>query len=70
MIPQKVAYLDLTTRKVRVEEVAPQVIRQFLGGRGMNMYLLRRHVIPRSDALAPCSPLTSAIPVPRSGPRN
>ena len=57
MIPQKVAYLDLTTRKVRVEEVAPQVIRQFLGGRGMNMYLLRRHVIPRSDALAPCSPL-------------
>ena len=57
MLPQRVAYLDLDTRKVDIEDIPDEVTRKFLGGRGINMYLLYHHVNPEIAPLSPQNPL-------------
>ncbi len=50
---RKIAYINLSTRKI-VQKPIPQEIRTlYLGGRGINMYLLYNHVEPRIDPLSP-----------------
>jgi len=50
---RKIAYIDLTTRKVVAKSVPKQVRQLYLGGRGINMYLLYNHVEPKIDPLSP-----------------
>jgi aldehyde:ferredoxin oxidoreductase len=48
---RKIAYVDLSTKKV-VQKDIPKTMRQlYLGGRGIDMYLLYNHVKPKIDPL-------------------
>lgn len=50
---RKIAYVDLSTRNV-VQKSIPKTMRSlYLGGRGIDMYLLYNHVEPRIDPLSP-----------------
>ncbi|MCK5593582.1 hypothetical protein KAI31_05730, partial [Candidatus Bathyarchaeota archaeon] len=50
---RKISYINLTTGKIVVKPV-PKLVRQlYLGGRGINMYLLYNHVKPKIDPLSP-----------------
>jgi len=50
---RKIAYIDLSDGKV-VQKPIPKEIRSlFLGGRGVDMYLLYNHVKPKVDPLSP-----------------
>ncbi len=65
--------VDLSTGKSRVVEVAPEVIKYFIGGKGLGAYLLFKHLKPGTDPLSPdnmlmflTGPLTGT-PYPTSG---
>ena len=48
---KKIAYIDLATREIESQPI-PLVLRQkYIGGRGLDMYLLYNHVKPNIDAL-------------------
>jgi aldehyde:ferredoxin oxidoreductase len=50
---KKIAYIDLATREIESQPI-PLVLRQkYIGGRGLDMYLLYNHVKPNIDALGP-----------------
>ncbi len=50
---RKIAYINLSTGKV-VQKSIPRRMRQlYLGGRGVDMYLLYNHVKPKIDPLSP-----------------
>lgn len=49
----KIAYIDLTEQKVRVEELAEETARKYLGGKGLGAYLLYRHLRPGIDPYDP-----------------
>ncbi|MGD8505807.1 MAG: aldehyde ferredoxin oxidoreductase family protein [Candidatus Bathyarchaeota archaeon] len=50
---RKIAYINLSTGKV-VQKPVPKRMRQlYLGGRGIDMYLLYNHVKPKIDPLSP-----------------
>jgi aldehyde:ferredoxin oxidoreductase len=51
------ARVDLTTRQVRIDETPRDLVRKFIGGRGLNMYYLYKNLPPNTDALAPENPL-------------
>ncbi len=51
------AHVDLTTRRVTVSETPRDLVRKFVGGRGLNMYYLYKYLKPGTDALAPENPL-------------
>ena len=57
MLPQRVAYLDLNTGKVELKDIPEEITKKFLGGRGINMYLLYQHTKPGIDPLSPENPL-------------
>ncbi|GKT06938.1 aldehyde ferredoxin oxidoreductase family protein [Desulforhabdus sp. TSK] len=45
-LTRKTAFIDLSTRQVEVQEVPSGLRRDYLGGRGLNMYYLK-HLTPR-----------------------
>ena len=45
----KVAYIDLTESKVRVETLKEEVARKYLGGKGLGAYLLYKLLKPKTD---------------------
>lgn len=49
----RVAYIDLAKRDVRVKDVPEVLRRRFLGGRGINVYLLYNHLEKGVDPLSP-----------------
>lgn len=51
------AHVDLTTRRVTISETPRDLVRKFVGGRGLNMYYLYKYLEPGTDALAPENPL-------------
>src|SRR5574342_393862 len=51
------ARVDLGTRRVEIDETPPELVRKFVGGRGLNMYYLYKYLPPNTDALAPENPL-------------
>lgn len=51
------AHVDLTTRRVTVSDTPRDLVRKFVGGRGLNMYYLYKYLKPGTDALAPENPL-------------
>jgi len=67
---QRLAYIDLSTRNIRSEAISRELRRFFLGGRGINAYLLFRHSFADMQPLAPEAPfivgagLLSGLPCP------
>lgn len=57
----KFAKIDLTERKVKIEEMPEEIVTKYLGGRGMNMYLLAKRFHPDIDPLGPENPLVFGI---------
>lgn len=50
-------HVDLTTRTVAISETPPELVRKFVGGRGLNMYYLYKYLKPNTDPLSPENPL-------------
>jgi aldehyde:ferredoxin oxidoreductase len=55
--PQKIGLIDLSTGSVSEQEISPRARRLFLGGRGINMYLLYTRTSAQLNPLAPDNPL-------------
>ena len=53
----KLALIDLTRREVSIEEIPQEIQIKYLGGRGMNMYLLAKRFQTQIDPLGPENPL-------------
>jgi len=49
----KLLRINLTTRTISVEDIDPQVCRDFIGGRGVAIHYLSKEVDPLVDPLAP-----------------
>ncbi|PWI46701.1 aldehyde ferredoxin oxidoreductase [Candidatus Heimdallarchaeota archaeon B3_Heim] len=50
---RKIAYINLTTGKVKTKEISKSLRKQFLGGRGLNMYHLYHNLKAGIDPLGP-----------------
>jgi aldehyde:ferredoxin oxidoreductase len=50
---KKIAYINLSTKKIVQKPVPKQMRQLYLGGRGIDMYLLYNHVKPHIDPLSP-----------------
>lgn len=57
------AFIDLTRSKITIETTNPDLIRRWLGGRGLGASLLYKYVHPSTDAYSPdnCIIFTSGI---------
>ena len=53
----KIAYIDLTTQTVTEEDIPSEWRRLFLGGRGINTFLLHNHSRLHQDPFDPKAPL-------------
>lgn len=53
----KSAHIDLTTGEIKYYQTSPQLVKKYLGGRGLNMYYLHKYLQPGTDALEPGNPL-------------
>lgn len=58
---RKIAYVNLSTNKVSVKTVPKQIRSLYLGGRGVDMYLLYNHAEPKIDPLSPQNPLLVGV---------
>ena len=52
-LDRKIAYIDLSTRKVETKSIPLDVRRKFIGGRGLDAYLLYNHTKQGADPLGP-----------------
>ena len=52
-LDRKIAYIDLSTREIKVRPIPLDVRRKFLGGRGLDAYLLYNHTKKGCDPLGP-----------------
>lgn len=50
---RKIAFIDLTTGEVRTEPIPLDWRRMYLGGRGLDAYLLYTHCPPQADPMGP-----------------
>ena len=50
---ERVAIIDLTTQQVECREIPESVLRMYLGGEGINTYLLYNHLPAGTDPLGP-----------------
>jgi len=50
---RKIAYINLTTRKIAIKLIPKKIRQLYLGGRGIDTYLLYNHVKPEVDPLSP-----------------
>jgi aldehyde:ferredoxin oxidoreductase len=53
----KIGYVDLTTHVATTKEIPEQILRSYLGGRGLNAYLLYNHSNEGSEPLEPEAPI-------------
>lgn len=56
-LDRKIAYIDLTTGEIETRPIPLAVRKKFLGGRGLDAYLLYNHAPPGCDPLGPDNPL-------------
>ena len=69
----KLLRVDLSSGKVRVEEIDKNILLKFLGGRGLAVYILWRELEPGVDPLSPLNKLVisagplTGLPIPSSG---
>jgi len=54
---EKIAIIDLSSEQVTVKEIPEELLRMYLGGEGLNTYLLYNYSEPGVDPLSPESPL-------------
>ncbi|MFX0148311.1 MAG: aldehyde ferredoxin oxidoreductase family protein [Candidatus Hodarchaeota archaeon] len=47
------AYINLTTKEITIKDIPKSIRTKFLGGRGINMYLLYNYLLPGIDPLSP-----------------
>lgn len=72
----KTAFVDLSERRVKIEDTPQEIVRNFLGGRGANMAYLYRMLPASANALGPenvlifGTGLLTGYPVPNSGRMN
>jgi aldehyde:ferredoxin oxidoreductase len=52
-LDRKIAYIDLSTREIKVRSIPLDIRRKFLGGRGLDAYLLYNHTKKGCDPLGP-----------------
>ena len=57
MLARKIAFIDLGAGSIQVKPISLELRRQYLGGRGMNMYLLSKYYTPSLDPFSPQNPL-------------
>ena len=50
---RKIAYINLSTGEIETKPIPLEVRKKFIGGRGLDMYLLYNHTEPGIDALGP-----------------
>ncbi|MFW6105598.1 MAG: aldehyde ferredoxin oxidoreductase N-terminal domain-containing protein, partial [Chloroflexota bacterium] len=50
---RKIAYINLTTGEIETKPIPLAVRKKFLGGRGLDMYLMYNHIKPGVDPLGP-----------------
>ncbi|OGO22310.1 MAG: aldehyde ferredoxin oxidoreductase [Chloroflexi bacterium RBG_16_51_9] len=50
---RKIAYIDLTTGKIETKPISVKMRKIFIGGRGLDAYLMYNHIKPGVDALSP-----------------
>ncbi len=50
---RKAAFINLTTEDIEIKEIPKELREKFLGGRGIDMYLLYNHIKPGIDPLSP-----------------
>ncbi|MBW2653692.1 MAG: aldehyde ferredoxin oxidoreductase family protein [Deltaproteobacteria bacterium] len=50
---RKIAYINLTTGEIKTESISEKIRRLYMGGRGLDMYLLYNHVPKGADPLGP-----------------
>lgn len=51
----RIARVNLTTGKVTYEELPDEVIRKFIGGKGLGYYIIYKEVPPGTDPLSPAN---------------
>ena len=56
-LDRKIAYIDLTTGDIKTKPIPLEVRRKFLGGRGLDAYLLYNHAPKGCDPVGPENPL-------------
>jgi aldehyde:ferredoxin oxidoreductase len=56
-LDRKIAYVDLSTGKIHIKPIPLQMRKKFIGGRGMDAYLLYNHAPKGCDPLGPENPL-------------
>ncbi len=52
-LDKRIAYIDLTTGKIETKPIPISIRKKFLGGRGLDMYLMYNHIKPGVDPLGP-----------------
>src|SRR3972149_4959000 len=57
----KMAVIDLSARTVEIVDIPRELRETYLGGRGINMYLLHKYVQPQTDPLGPDNPLIFGV---------
>jgi len=57
MLPQRIAYLNLDRLDTEIVEIPLEITKKFLGGRGINVYLLYNQVTPEINPFSPKNPL-------------
>ncbi len=50
---RKIAYIDLSTGEIQAKPIPIEMRQKFLGGRGIDAYLMYNHIKPGIDALGP-----------------
>ena len=58
MQEQKIAYIDLSSGQIQKQPIPEKMRRMYLGGRGIDVYLMYNHIPPGSDPLGPENVLT------------
>lgn len=53
LLDRKVAIINLTTGEIEAKSIPMSIRKKFLGGRGLDMYLMYNHVVPGCDPLGP-----------------
>ncbi|NIQ04238.1 MAG: aldehyde ferredoxin oxidoreductase family protein [Candidatus Korarchaeota archaeon] len=57
---QRRLLLDVSQPTIHIEKLSSELLRSYLGGRGLNMHYLYHHRAPARDPLAPASPILFA----------
>ena len=52
-LDRKIGYIDLSTGKIEKMPIPPEIRKKFLGGRGLDAYLLYNHMGQGVDSLGP-----------------